>query len=315
MENIHNILYVSHGISDETRGLKQAISLARNNRAPLKVLVLCPELPGQLSEHKSKFEQSVMEQAAASVEATREALMLEKDAVQITLEMGYGKHPAVRIIQQVLTGGHDLLVKEADTLEHGRGFKALDMTLLRKCPCPVWLSRPISRSRQEIKVAVAIDPDSHEPAGEALSLRLLRLSRSLADSCSGELHIVSCWNYEFEGYLLSNPWARMDEQDIAKAVSEARTGHAAGLEELLDKAEISGPQRIHHLRGQPEKVIPRFIEENEIDILVMGTVARTGIAGLVIGNTAENILQELGCSLLALKPPGFVSPIKPYPAS
>jgi nucleotide-binding universal stress UspA family protein len=47
------------------------------------------------------------------------------------------------------------------------------------------------------------------------------------------------------------------------------------------------------------------------DLVVMGTVARTGIAGLLIGNTADTILEQLRCSVLALKPPGFVTSIKP----
>ena len=52
--------------------------------------------------------------------------------------------------------------------------------------------------------------------------------------------------------------------------------------------------------------------DKKIDILVMGTVARTGISGFIIGNTAENTVQKLSCSLMALKPQGFVSPVKAY---
>jgi nucleotide-binding universal stress UspA family protein len=52
--------------------------------------------------------------------------------------------------------------------------------------------------------------------------------------------------------------------------------------------------------------------DKDIDILVMGTVARTGIAGFIIGNTAENILQTVTCSLLARKPNGFISPVQAY---
>ena len=40
----------------------------------------------------------------------------------------------------------------------------------------------------------------------------------------------------------------------------------------------------------------------------MGTMARSGIAGLLIGNTAERVLRKLPCSVLAVKPDGFVSP-------
>lgn len=55
-------------------------------------------------------------------------------------------------------------------------------------------------------------------------------------------------------------------------------------------------------------------EDQKVDelngaILVMGTVGRTGIPGLVIGNTAEAILNQVHCSILAVKPPDFVSPV------
>lgn len=40
------------------------------------------------------------------------------------------------------------------------------------------------------------------------------------------------------------------------------------------------------------------------------TVARTGVAGIIMGNTAETILNQIDCSILAIKPPGFVTPVK-----
>jgi nucleotide-binding universal stress UspA family protein len=49
----------------------------------------------------------------------------------------------------------------------------------------------------------------------------------------------------------------------------------------------------------------------QADLVVMGTIARTGISGFIIGNTAESILDQLTCSVLAVKPPGFVTPVKP----
>ena len=42
----------------------------------------------------------------------------------------------------------------------------------------------------------------------------------------------------------------------------------------------------------------------------MGTVGRSGIDGVIIGNTAEKVLNRIECSVLALKPPGFVTPIR-----
>jgi nucleotide-binding universal stress UspA family protein len=59
----------------------------------------------------------------------------------------------------------------------------------------------------------------------------------------------------------------------------------------------------------PRDVLPAFAVSHGVDLVVMGTVCRTGIAGLFIGNTAELVLQQVNCSVLAVKPDGFVSPI------
>ena len=51
------------------------------------------------------------------------------------------------------------------------------------------------------------------------------------------------------------------------------------------------------------------MREQQVELLVIGTVGRSGIPGLLIGNTAEQVLAEVTCSILAFKPAGFVSPI------
>jgi universal stress protein E len=64
-----------------------------------------------------------------------------------------------------------------------------------------------------------------------------------------------------------------------------------------------------HRRGEPEAVIPQFVVDHGVDLIVMGTVARRGIPGLLIGNTAERILRKRPCSVLPVKPDGFISPV------
>ena len=56
-------------------------------------------------------------------------------------------------------------------------------------------------------------------------------------------------------------------------------------------------------------MIPKLAHEKQVDLIVMGTVCRTGIGGFFIGNTAEKILQDVDCSVLTVKPEGFVSPV------
>ena len=67
--------------------------------------------------------------------------------------------------------------------------------------------------------------------------------------------------------------------------------------------------RSHIVQGMPGRELPKVATDIKADLVVMGTVARTGIAGVVIGNTAETVLSQLQCSVLAIKPKDFVSPV------
>ena len=66
---------------------------------------------------------------------------------------------------------------------------------------------------------------------------------------------------------------------------------------------------LHLVAGDPGSVLPELAGRLQITTIVMGTVARTGLAGLIMGNTAETILRSVHCSVLAVKPVGFESPV------
>jgi len=316
VKSFQNILVTSENLEKQVDALKQALSLARNHSAELSAFAMYPELPKSLLSKKENIEEALKAQFKAQIEqsiaAVRDTLAIAPDAFPVTLHLESGDLTGVRIIQQVLRNNHDLLIKDAQQVKRGKGYKAIDMELLRKSPCPVWLCRPIEKSRQNIRVAVAIDPLSSEDVGHQLSISLLQRAQSLADTCNGKLDIVACWTYRYESYLRSNAFVKTDESQIDKEVAEAQSTHLEALNNLIRESGISGNNQIHHLKGKAEDTIPDFIETQQVDILVMGTVARTGIPGLIIGNTAENIVQNLNCSLLAMKPNGFVTPIKTY---
>jgi nucleotide-binding universal stress UspA family protein len=66
---------------------------------------------------------------------------------------------------------------------------------------------------------------------------------------------------------------------------------------------------LHLVEGEAGTVIPAIAAEERIDLIIMGTVARLGLEGYFIGNTAETVLQRVDCSVLTVKPEGFVSPV------
>ncbi len=109
----------------------------------------------------------------------------------------------------------------------------------------------------------------------------------------------------------------MREEDVVAYVEEVRQQHKQNLDVLVDEIISKlGRNAIEYLKpkahlpkGSPRKEIPAFADEIEADLVIMGTVARTGISGFFIGNTAESILNQINCSVLAIKPQGFETPV------
>lgn len=313
MQTFRHILYASTSVdASASDGLAQALNVAREHQAALTFLLLYPELPINQWQYRELYHRFFHNEVHNVLQAARATLSPSAAALpEIHVKLEAIDDPAaVVMIRHVLRDGYDLLVKEAEIKSDHKGFKALDMTLLRKCPCPVWLARPLSHTNAARRVAVAINPESRDSHEEALSLRLLVLASGLAATLNSALEVIACWDYPFENFLRHNARAAVPEDSILETVVAAQTASRTALQHLLQQAGlIAEHYRVHHLRGQADQLIPDFVALQHIDILVMGSVARSGIKGFLIGNTAVNIAEELRCSLVALKPQGFVSPI------
>lgn len=311
MKHFENILFATQGLPGHSDALGQAIRIAASNHVPVSGLIACQAFPNQLLQYQQSYEQSLRLSLLERLKALRIENKVSKDQVPFPFKIKSSQQPAVSIIREAIDNKVDLIIKEAEPLNKGaEGFKAIDMTLLRKCPCALWLDRPIDKPYSKRSIAVAIDPLTTTDEEHALALRLLELSRTIADTCDSRLHIISCWEYYLENYLDGNAWIRVEEELLSKEISHAKIKHEKAMHNLIEESETSGEMVLHLIHGKADDEIPLVVDKLDIDVLVMGTLARTGISGFVIGNTAENILQSIHCSLVALKPEGFISPIK-----
>jgi nucleotide-binding universal stress UspA family protein len=227
----------------------------------------------------------------------------------------------LEIIRQVLIDGHDLVIKAPENLTWlDRLLGSDDMNLLRECPCPVWLVKPqTEKSYGRILAAVDVD-DAYPPAElksrHALNQQILEVAASLALSDFAELHIVATWHAIGESAMRS-AFIRTPEKEITTYVEQVKRRHEVSLNALmhgvfgtLDRNDIEyiNP-RTHLVKGWAHQEIPAMAKNLSTDVVVMGTVARTGVPGFIMGNTAETILNQIDCSVLAIKPPGFETPV------
>jgi len=238
------------------------------------------------------------------------------DGVSIDKKVLVGK-PFIEIIRQVLRNDHDLIIKcaDADSGLQEMLFSSTDKHLMRKCPCPVWVIKPTERQKY-IRILAAVDQDPEEPIKDALNRQILEMATSLARAEHGETHIAHAWDVFDEDLLRSHSWD-FSEAEFDAMVEEEATLRRRWLEDLMKSYGISEAKsttdvhelQLHVIKGPAQHVVPEIAHDLAVDLVVMGTVARTGIAGLFMGNTAETILTQLNCSVLTIKPPGFISPV------
>ncbi|MGD8525794.1 MAG: universal stress protein [Thioalkalispiraceae bacterium] len=318
MKRFKNILYIYEGSVAQEATIASAVSLAQNNQADLTVIDVIPEVTAGIGIPPGGPISTDLN--AAMITERRQ--MLESLITPYRQQLDIYTDVLVGIkfleaIRAVLKNKYDLLIKPAENPDYiKRLFGSEDMHLLRKCPCPVWLMKAEETSNYEcIVAAVDIDPYGSDSAEQTLNQMILELASSIALSDSAVLHLVHVWNAPQAGF--ASLWA--DNPDAAERnfIEGAREEHQNAMNKLtLNMRKQIGTEayeyllpRIHLHRGEAKKAIPELVRKLKADLVVMGTAARTGIPGFIIGNTAEAILDQLQCSVLAIKPPGFVSPV------
>ncbi|MBT8428750.1 MAG: universal stress protein [Gammaproteobacteria bacterium] len=322
MKRFQDILCVLEHGDQSKDALARAVTLAQNNQASLTAVAVAEIVTAGIGMPEGGPISADLQEALVSARAQELESLVDPYRKRIAIEtrvlIGV---PFLEIIREVLRSGHDLVIKapeNPDWLE--RLFGSDDMHLLRKCPCPVWLIKH-QAPKSYRRILAAVDTDDDHPKEElktrhALNEQILQMASSLALSDFAELHVVHVWRALGES-AMQGAFLHASAKEIVAYVEQTRLKHEAGLQNVVremvgttgtDAVDFLKPQS-HLLKGSARKEIPALAKRIGADLIVMGTVGRTGVPGFFMGNTAEAILDQIDCSVLAVKPPGFVTPV------
>ncbi len=296
------------GTEDNGAGIRRAIKLAQENGAQLSLIDVIKPMPPALGFKPSAKPEDV-QQLIAQEHHEKLAELANKHAdagvsMRTIVRLG---DPAVEIVRQVLQEGHDLVIKTADGISTvGRLFGSVARSLMRLCPCPVWVLKPEIHGELDIILA-AVDLNTDEATHADLNSKILTIAASIAEREQTNLHVVCGWDLWMESSLRRHA----GDDEIDTLIEDRKQKITQQMDRLFKDTGID-PERVtvHLKRGSPIRVIPLTVDRIEADLLVMGSVCRTGVAGFLIGNTAESILTDLTCSVLTLKPQGFHCPVE-----
>lgn len=110
--------------------------------------------------------------------------------------------------------------------------------------------------------------------------------------------------------LIANASLPSDEVADAKRNAEAKVAGMVGR--FLTPYGLSFQADTVYLLSNelgPGVAVSELAKREQVDLVVMGTTARTGVKGALIGNTAEQGIDRIECSVRAVKPDNFVSPV------
>ncbi|QEG36322.1 universal stress protein [Bythopirellula goksoeyrii] len=281
--------------SATSTAIENGLWLAKHNNAQL-VFFTALEIPHYLrfvAEERGDVESSL----SGEYEERLNTLVqrAKREGIKASYVLTVGKS-WVELIRQVVKHERDIVI--VGTRQRGITANALfgstGMKLLRKCPCAVWVSKP--RAEQEA-TSILVADDLSPVSGLALELGI-----SMAELRGTQLHVL----HVLELGMGRPSW------DSFEIRTRARAEAAKQLEAQLARVNTSGlrcPARIEIVVDAADSAIIREIAENHVGLLVMATVARGGIDGIITGNTAERLLPQIPCSVLAVKPHDFKCPI------
>lgn len=314
---INKILCVVDPLSSAETAIKQSVYLAHAHQSDITFITVPNPIKTWpfdevdnaqfIAHHKQNIEQTIR-----SIAPDLAPNILVADGVNF-----------IEIIKAVIRNDIDLLVKCAEDKDWLSSlFGSEDMHLLRKCPCPVLMLKQGHDARfTDVLVTADINDDLEEQDKTLVQNQLNQkvLKQSLA-FCLPELtnmHIGGAWEAYGETFYQSGALSNLSQDKILHYVEETHHDCIDKLDSLVKtlKDEVGEKTfsclniRQHLVKGDAIDEIPALSKQLNADLVVMGTVGRIGIPGLFIGNTAESILEQVDCSVLAIKPDGFKTPI------
>jgi len=307
--NFQKILAVIDGNLEQQKSLARAIEISQKTGASITAFLTIYDFSYEMTTMLSMDERENMRQAVVDERTEWLSNLLTSEFSQtgctIDIKVVWHNRPYESIIYEVIEKGYDLIVK--GTQQHGVLksviFTPTDWHIMRKAPVPVLLVKehdwPIG-GQILAAVNVGVDIAEHQSLNEKITFHALQFAKLL----KSDVHLVNSYPGTPTNIVIEIP-----EFDPSQYNQNVRQHHVDAMLKHASRHHID-QQRCHIEEGLPEDVIPKYAEQLDAELVVLGTVGRQGISAALIGNTAEHVIDKLDCDVLAIKPEGFVSPIR-----
>jgi len=128
------------------------------------------------------------------------------------------------------------------------------------------------------------------------SLRALPYANNIAKGCSAKVYLVHVLTDMGTtiGYIPSIPLATIEEEMKKSTSKQLKNIELRMFSKGVDVETVI-------LKGNPANEIAKFVEKNDIDLVVISTTGKGALEKLLIGSVAEKIVKHVHASVLVVK--------------
>ncbi len=300
MITLNSVLVVVDLQQDTHPALSRALTLAEKARCSL-TLVCCihsniEELPPLVSdaEQRELKQQSInyyLEQLKALYHHPSNEIFSLNYEVICNASVSRG------LIDYLREHKFDLVIKTVHEHTHRKinRMTPTDWQLMREPNTPILLVRE-NRWPNRSNILGAIDIQAKDKPHQLLNTRIIDYSIYLSKLLEAKPHVVSVF-----------PWPLIELRQFKHLFDEEgyyKEGKRIHKKLLINfvKSYSFGEEQIHIAEGlKPHETLPAIVRATQSQLIILGTVGRKGLAGVLLGNTAEHILDNLQCEVLAVK--------------
>lgn len=308
---MNKILMNVHSNFDDIEAVEHIAEFTSKTRSAIEVLHVIEDFPQDLQEwwnvrYPVKLYEEIVNKRQEFVDSIVERI--ERAGVSnVTSKLRWGSE-LHEVTREVIENKHELVVTTSrpvgTLLRKANGCSCLK-GLCRHCPSLIWVMRSPLRLPTR-RLLVALKGENGMVFADDFNAKMLRAATWIAEASGSQLHIV---------HVLSDPelWTVLAQRfgvDQGGLLDKLRSEIRQTCNRLLGTSGQSVTvDRIHLLLGSPRVVIPKFVQQMPMDLMLIGTKARSGLRGMLKGNLAERIIEQVDCSVLTIKPDDFVSPL------
>ena len=291
-----------------TRGkqaaLERAIGLGRSCQCPVEAFVCIydPYIAGERFADSDGLAKAREALKASTGEWLQTRLMeIDTEGVELSTQVGWGSPLCEAVLGRAAEIGADLIVK--DTHHHPHLERALfsntDWNLLRGFEDALWLVKPPNWPQHPVIMA-CVDPVQEHERPHGLDLKILDVAGLIKDIFSGDLHVVHAYPSISNSVLAISaiPGAAGFPLEVSEEVIVEE--HKEALDELILGHAAPGTD-VHFVAGTPRDVLLEHSKITRANVVVMGVVARGMLKRLMLGSTAEQVLDQIPCDVLAVR--------------